>query len=381
MKVFIMSISAGGGHMRAANALKAHILLDDPNSNVMIIDTLKYINPMLDKLIIGSYLKSLKIYPSAFGALYNHAERGDGLSSVSSRFNELMGVRLLPLINAFDPDIIVSTHPFCNDMISTLKLRGLIACPTISIMTDFAPHSFWLHPGIDKYIVSNMDMKQEMVLRGIPNDIIYDFGIPVSPDFLQYHDKKETLTSLNLDSEKFTILLMGGSLGIGNILEVYNLLQELPLDFQIIIICGSNEKLSSTLSIEAETSSKATKVIGYTKNVNMYMQCADLLLTKPGGLTISEALICNTPIGIFSPLPGQEEKNAEFLLRHNLAIDLLNGNDCKQTLCYTLSHPNVLLNIKEKSKFFSRPLAGRNILHLLTKLYNHSPKKASYLEN
>lgn len=334
MKVLIFSISAGGGHSKAAESLKEYIDLYSSKSTVKVIDTLKYINPIIDKVIIGSYLKTIKITPSLFGKLYDYTESDYGLSIISAKFNEIMTYRLLPLIKDFNPDILIATHPFPTEMLSILKSKHKINRPIISILTDYAPHSFWLHPCIDAYIVSNKYMISEMVSKGIPKNTIYPFGIPVSRDFLTNYSREETLSEINFYSDKPTILVMGGSLGIGKITKVYENLLKINEDIQIIVIAGNNKKLYYELlsyrhSLDKDSTSY---IIGFTDKVNKYMQASDLLLTKPGGLTITEALVSSIPLALFSPIPGQEEKNAEFLLTNNLAVDLGDGSNTKDII-------------------------------------------------
>lgn len=370
MRTLIFSVSAGGGHGRAAEAIKDYICLYNPNSDVKIIDTLKYINPIIDKVIIGSYLKTIKVTPSLFGKLYDYSETDYGLATISAKINEILTYRLLPLINDFKPDILIATHPFPTEMLSILKIKHKTELPTMSILTDYAPHSFWLHPCIDAYIVSNSDMIPEMVSKGIPKSTIYDIGIPINPKFFVEYDRKETLEEIQFSPDKTTILIMGGSLGMGKIESIYEELLELENDIQIIVITGSNKKLYyelmkyQNISIE----NKKTYIIGFTDKVNKYMQAADLLLTKPGGLTITEALICKTPIGIFSPIPGQEEKNAEFLIKHNLAVDLRNDKSIKKTIEELLLDPNNLLTIKENCSKFAKPFVGKDIYDLVLQL-------------
>lgn len=372
MKALILTISAGAGHVQAAEAIKKYIMLNNPNSEVKIIDTLKYINPIIDKVVIGSYLKTIKTTPSLFGKLYDYAETDDGLATVSNKVNELLAYRIAPLINELKPEILICTHPFPAEMVSVLKLKRKIDIPVISILTDYAPHSFWIQPAIDAYIVSNSDMIDGMISRGVKRDIIYDLGIPVSPSFIEQHDRNATFNELNLAPDKPTLLIMGGSLGIGKISDIYNELLKMYMDIQILVITGSNKKLYSELTKLKDSSSKDTRIIGFTDNVNKYMQACDLLLTKPGGLTITEALICRTPIAIFSPIPGQEEKNAEFLLKHNLAIDLGDGKNCSNTIEKLLSSPDTLNTIKYNSAKFSKPCAGHDIYKLLEQLIKNN---------
>lgn len=370
MKVLIFSISAGGGHSKAADSIKEYIDLYYPNATVRVIDTLKYINPIIDKVIIGSYLKTIKITPSLFGKLYDYSESDYGLSIISAKFNEIMTYRLLPLIKDFNPDIFIATHPFPTEMLSILKSKHKINKPIISILTDYAPHSSWLHPCIDAYIVSNECMIPEMVSKGIPKNTIYPFGIPVSKDFLITYNKDETLSEINFYPDKPTILVMGGSLGIGKITKVYENLLKVDGDIQIIVITGNNKKLyyellSYTRSLDKN---KTSYIIGFTDKVTKYMQASDLLLTKPGGLTITEALVSNIPLALFSPIPGQEERNAEFLLANNLAVDLGDASNTKDIIENLLKDPSKLVTIKENQIKFSKPDVGKNIYNLILKL-------------
>lgn len=368
MKVLILSISAGGGHIHAARAIETYTTINDPNSEVKVIDTLKYINPIIDKVVIGSYLKSIKISPSIFGKLYSYSDNEDGFANVSSKFNELMAFRILPLINDFLPDIILTTHFFPTEMLSILKYKNKLDIPCVTLLTDYSSHNFWIHPGINAYIVSNSDMIGEMMEKGVSKDTIYNLGIPVKPDFIVNYDRTKTLTELNLDPKKLTILIMGGSLGLGKIRNLYEELKIVDRDFQIIVITGSNKKLYSELFKLQATSSKETRIIGFTHEVNKYMQACDLLLTKPGGLTITEALVCETPLGLFSPIPGQEEKNAQFLLRHNLAVNIGKIKHCKESIENLISDSEKLTEMKNNCKDFSKPNSGNDIYKLMVEL-------------
>lgn len=365
MKILILSVSAGGGHIHAAEAIKKYILLNDSKSKVEVVDTLKFINPIIDKLVIGSYLKTLKVSPSLFGKLYNFSETDDNLATFSNKFNEILAKKILPLINNFEPDLIITTHPFPCEMVTILKRKSEISVPIVSVLTDYAPHSFWIHKGVDAYVVSNNDMLEEMVTRGVDRNLIHDLGIPVLPDFINYYDRTETLNELNLNPETSTILIMGGSLGIGKIIDIYEELTKIKTKIQVIVITGNNKKLYCELKSLENTTSTPTRILGYTEEVTKYMQSCDLLLTKPGGLTITEALICKTPIAIFCPIPGQEEKNAEFLIKHKLAIHLNNGENCGGIVEDLITHKDKLNEMKKNCELFAKPCSGNDIYKLL----------------
>ncbi|HCL4439224.1 UDP-glucuronosyltransferase [Clostridium botulinum] len=384
MKILILSVSAGGGHIHAAEALKSYIKLNNNKAEITVIDTLKYINPLIDKVIIGSYLKTLKVTPSLFGKLYDHSEDDEGLATViSSNLSKIMTYKLSHLINEFNPDVIICTHPFPAEMISIMKDKGKLNIPSLTILTDYSPHSFWIQEHTDAYVVSNSDMIDEMVARNVPKNKIFDFGIPISPSFLKKYDKEKTLKELDLNINIPTFLIMGGSLGIGKISDLYSELIKIDQNMQIIIITGNNKKLYSQLNKLKENSNKETRIIGFTDKVNKYMQCCDLLLTKPGGLTITEALVSNIPMAVFSPIPGQEEKNAEFLLRHNLAISIDSIEDTKDIISDLLKSESALKTMSLNCNKFAKPNSGNDIYNLLKFLMsikkNDSSKNKMYV--
>lgn len=371
MRALILSVSAGGGHKHAALALKDYILKFEPVSEVKILDTIKYINPILNKVLIGGYLNTLKITPSLFGKIYRFTEntgKDDSISSFKNKLTEIMAHKILPAIEKFKPDIIICTHWYPVEMVSILKKKNKLNIPIVCIITDYAPHSFWIYPQVDSYIVSNKDMIEEMVHRGINRNSIFDSGIPVGSDFFDRYNRNDTLKELKLDPNKQVILIMGGSLGMGRISGIYSQIANSTKDIQVIVVAGNNKKLYTKLMSIKKTSNVDTRILGFTKDVNKYMQCSDILITKPGGLTISEALICQIPIILFSPIPGQEEKNEEFLLKHNLAISIGDGTNCREKIEQLLSSSETLKIMKHNCKKFSKPNCGYNIFNVINDL-------------
>lgn len=371
MRALILSVSAGGGHKHAALALKDYILKFEPVSEVKILDTIKYINPILNKVLIGGYLNTLKITPSLFGKIYRFTEntgKDDSISSFKNKLTEIMAHKILPAIEKFKPDIIICTHWYPVEMVSILKKKNKLNIPIVCIITDYAPHSFWIYPQVDSYIVSNKDMIEEMVHRGINRNSIFDSGIPVGSDFFDIYNRNDTLKELKLDPNKQVILIMGGSLGMGRISGIYSQIANSTKDIQVIVVAGNNKKLYTKLMSIKKTSNVDTRILGFTKDVNKYMQCSDILITKPGGLTISEALICQIPIVLFSPIPGQEEKNEEFLLKHNLAISIGDGTNCREKIEQLLSSSETLKIMKHNCKKFSKPNCGYNIFNVINDL-------------
>ncbi len=395
MRVIILSASTGGGHMRASLALKSHILNNDCNAVVEIVDTLKYISPILNKTVTEGYEYLAKKTPKIYGVMYNTTNKSNILNSFVMAINNQFSKKLMPLLETFKPDIIITTHPFSTEMVSNLKGLGKISVPILCIMTDYAPHRTWINKNIDGYIVSNEEMVEEMVTMGIQREKIYPFGIPIEDAFYTEKDKTQVFKELNLNQSIPTILLMAGSFGVTNVLKIYNSIVNIDLDFQIIVITGRNKKLYESFKrainnqyrhkmsarlarqknmflkrcgIKYERSGKKeTRLIFFTNEVYKYMKIADLIITKPGGLTISEALACNLPMAIFNAIPGQEEENAEFLIDNNMAVRIGKGQECSRTVRELLEQREKLDRMKDSCRSFNKSLSNKNIFELINK--------------
>lgn len=407
MNVLILSASTGGGHMTAAKALKSYITSKDETSKVEVIDTLEYISPLLNRTISDSYSYMIKKSPKVFAAIYHASNKENKFSDLIVLLNNFFSKKLLSLIDEFKPDVIVATHMFPNEMVSYLKEKKKISLPLVCVMTDYAPHKTWISKNVDAYITANDDMKKDMIKLGVKKEKIYPFGIPVDEAFHVQKDKTEILNTLNLKSDVPTILVMAGSFGVSNILSIYENLLEIEKDFQIIVITGRNKKLydafdrkinpqnykisskinfdkldkfKNSIKIHSETlekikklkrkekKSKPTRLILFTNEVYNYMKAADLIITKPGGLTVSEALASNLPLAIFNAIPGQEEENANFLVKNNMAIKIGNGKKCKEIIEKIISDDENLSSMKNSCIKFDKSKSNENIYELMKNL-------------
>lgn len=367
MKVLVLYVSVGTGHMKAAEALKESIEKQFAGWSVDVLDTLKYINPIIDKVVVGSYLGALKRNPGLYSRLYTASGTGTGIYDISKALNRLLSYRLNSIISEYDPSAIVCTHPFPMQMLSTLKEKNKIKIPAVAILTDYVVHSLWLDSGMDAFIVANDLMKAEMINRGIPGSIIFPYGIPVSPKFLSRVDRNMLLRSLGLDN-KFTVLVMGGGMGFGNIENTMESLLKCDLDIQIIAVTGTNQKLKCHLEFIAKSSTKKVLILSYTDKINELMDISDLLITKPGGMTVSEALVKGLPIFIISPIPGQEEGNASFLIRSGVASKIDDSDQLVNVLSQVTNDPIILNSMRENSRFLGKPHSSTDIATLLGKL-------------
>lgn len=392
MRVLILAATTGGGHMRAAQALGDYILSKEPDAAIKIEDAIEYVSPFINKAVTGGYVYMAKNTPTVYGSFYKSI---DEKKSPANKTIELATVslkkRLIPLVEEFSPDIIVTTHPVASELYVSLKNAGLLDIPIISIMTDFAVHQTYILNGIDAYIVSSREMVDDIVSRGVERTKVYPYGIPVKQEFFNNIDRAAAFESEGLDPELPTILLMAGSFGVTDVLKVYHKIVKSPKDFQIIVITGKNEKLyenfekylkritvKNTLAEIQELikpnvkhrriASKPTKLLYFTNEVEKYMHMADLIVTKPGGLTVSESIAVGLPMAIFKAIPGQEEQNADFLISKNMAVKLEKDKTCTTTINELLNTPERLEGMKRSIKDFAKGNSAANIYLLMKEL-------------
>ncbi len=370
MDVLFLSVAAGGGHIKACEALKEHIENKFPGSRCLVVDTLKYVNPIIDTLVIrGLYLNAVKNAPRIWGKIYDLTESRDNVHELSKSVNKLLAFKIKKLIDEFKPSIIVSTHTFPLQMLSSLKKKGKITIPTMAIITDFVPHPFWLYENIDAYVVAHEFMHYDMVKRGIPKEIIYPYGIPVSSSFQKSGDKAAILKELGLE-DKLTILLMDGSLGFGRVGNTFASLLGMKKDLQIIAVTGHNIRLKRNLERLSKNSEKKVRIFSYTDRIADLMEVSDFIITKPGGLTISESLVKELPILINSPIPGQEVRNANFLQNSGAAVRIMDDDSLDGVLHQILDNPLTLNHMKEMAKRIARPNAAEDTIALMESLVN-----------
>jgi processive 1,2-diacylglycerol beta-glucosyltransferase len=368
MKILILSAATGGGHLRASRAISNYIQEKDPSSRVEVVDAMKSIGSLLDKTVCDGYHILAMKTPKLFGKLYRATNKKSPLADLLNRFSNAFSRLLLPTIAESAPDAIISTHPFVSEMVSHLKAVGAVNVPLITLMTDYGPHRAWIADYADAYVVANADMIPEMEAMGVGREKIYPFGIPVENVFFTPADRPALRKKLGLDASLTTVLIMAGSFGVTNILNIYRQITRTDIPFQAVVITGRNEKLYAAFADEVKASPKRTKLVFFTNEVESYMHVSDLLITKPGGLTVSEALACNIPLAVFDAIPGQEEDNADFLLTHNMAVKLEPGTDCGETIRSLLEDSRRLDGMRSSCTEFDKSHSTENILALTREL-------------
>lgn len=364
LKVLFFSVSIGAGHDLAAQALAAKFKETVPEATIEIVDTFKYINPVLNKVVAGSYMETLKFTPKVWGYLYEQAEEGERMIDLGQIMNKLLSRKLEELLNQFEPDVIICSHAFPCGIISALKEKNSLNIPLVAVITDYTIHSFWLHPYVNAYIIPSEGLKYPMLQQGIAEKLIQPKGIPIRNEFGLSMDKKQIRTELGLEN-KTTILVMGGGLGLGSIPEIVHTLGNCGMDLQVMVIAGSNVKLEEKLK-QMKTKNKLL-VYGYIDFVAKLMAGADLIITKPGGLTTAEVLATGLPMVIVAPLPGQEDRNTEFLLNSGVAAKVRKVEHLPPLISQILENPLRLKHMEEMAECLGKPEAAKETVDFILK--------------
>ena len=295
-KILIFYASYGGGHLSAARSIKEYIEENYTDVETNLVDCVKYVNKAFEKLTTTAYNEMAKKAPWAWLKIYSKSEKGP-FAAISNNSNKIMALKLNKLLQEYNPDIVISTHPFGSQMCTVLKAKGKIHAKIATVMTDYAPHDQWLVNSnlIDYFFVAHDGMKLALEEKGIDSNKIFATGIPLSNRFLKSYNKQEILDEFGLQENKKTILFFaGGEFGLGKS-RTYDMLKTFAENFdylQVVAISGRNEKMKKSFEYLVHHSHKedSIKVLDYTTKVPELMSISDMVVTKPGGLTVTESL-------------------------------------------------------------------------------------------
>jgi processive 1,2-diacylglycerol beta-glucosyltransferase len=334
MRILIATVTAGAGHVAAAAALDEAWRSLYPKDTVEQVDLVKFFSPLHRKIVSDGYVKLVKHAPELWGMMFSKSDT----PSISKRLNRIKRalpsasrVRFARYVKQFKPDIVLCTHYLPLELLAGMKAkntrtttRALPATTaqnsrpfTVCVVTDFEAHALWMEPIVDLYCVAAEETKARLIARGALAEKVIATGIPISAKFAAKTDSKAVRQRLGLRDDQPVLLVLSGGFGMGPVAEILRELDKVERPFQSIVVTGRNEELRRELA--GVDRRHPTHVLGFASNMHELMGLADLIITKPGGLTSSEALALGKPIFILSPIPGQEAANSDFLLERGAA--------------------------------------------------------------
>jgi processive 1,2-diacylglycerol beta-glucosyltransferase len=370
-RILYLYLTKHSGHYAAAMAIEQAARRLDGHTESMVLDSFSHANPVLSKVTLRAYLAALKAAPEIWEWMYDNPEFKERTAKIRELLNRGNSRKLQFILRDFKPDVVVCTQAFACGVLASWKQRTGSAQPVlVGVLTDFVAHRYWAHEKVDLYIAPNDDTKQTLVSQGVAPERVKVHGIPIGDRFLSTADKDAVYKSLGLKPGLPMILVMGGSLGLGPMKSVIRKLDKLPQPFYIVAVTGKNEELKERLDRKGPKLRHPTTIFGFVENVHELMDAAEVVVTKPGGITTAECLAKRLPMIIINPIPGQEAKNTEFLLRHNVAVEAENATDVMLFVDEFLRNPEKLRRMREAASVLGRPRAADHaaeaILSLLT---------------
>lgn len=337
MKYLILSLSTGGGHNSAAQAVAD--ALKTRKQEAEVYDCFGIISPFQSKLVCGAYLWLVKHVPRFFGVLYNSAYRltKPNRESVVYTINAYNTGRLAKFIHECKPDAIVTTHIFAAQQLTYLKKNGKIDLPLAGVVTDYDVQPLWDETDMDVIFTPHESLSEGYRARGVNNARLVATGIPVAPDVCPAENRREAKIAFGLDPERRHVLVAGGSMGAGKLPDTIDmLLKTLDENVQVIVVCGNNKKLMRRFE-RMHIDESRLKVEGYVRPLHKLIAACDLFISKPGGLSSTEAFVARCPLIAAHPIQGVESHNADFMKKHGIAVCPDDDEGIVQEACRLLS--------------------------------------------
>ncbi|MDR0457420.1 MAG: glycosyltransferase [Burkholderiaceae bacterium] len=370
-KFLLLSVSAGAGHVRAAEAIQAFAAIHPSGVQVEHLDVMELVPASFRKLYADLYIKLSSDHPALWGYVYRTVNEGPpratGLRLLRA-IERLNCHALLSEIRRQRPDVIICTHFLPAELLSREIRKRRPMAPVWVQVTDYHLRNRWIVPHMRGYFVATEEMAWRARAQGIAADAVCVSGIPVMPAFGDKAlDRRACASRFGLDPARKIFLLMSGGAGLRGLDSLTARLLAMPEDFQLVVLAGRNRAMLEALQNLAQQHPRRLFAQGYTDQVECLMACADLVITKPGGLTVAEALATGLPMIALARVPGLEERNADFLLEQGVALKAVDMDTLTYRIQTLLTAPERLAAMRCKSAALGRPQAGRAVLDCILK--------------
>jgi len=367
-KVLIAHASAGAGHRKAAEAIH-EALSKNPDCEVEVKDSLEYPGRLFKWVYAQQYLTLISYCPLMWGLLYYSLDNWK-MRKIIAFFRRLLNglffSKFEDFICNYQPDVIISTHFMTSEIISHMKSRGRLKCRLITAVTDFKAHTFWVNNGVDVYTVAIQQTADGLIKKGVQPERIIVTGIPVSLKFEQQRDKQAMRKTLSLREDLFTALIVGGGFGVGPFEKLTDMLTGISGDLQVLVVCGKNKDLFNDLQ-QKFASLKNVKIFGFVDNMHELMAASDILISKSGGLTTSEALKSNIPMIVLKPIPGQEAHNCQSMVEAGAGIRTESIAEVRDNVSRLIEERGLLDQMREAVVKIRHPHSAERIVEIALK--------------
>jgi processive 1,2-diacylglycerol beta-glucosyltransferase len=378
--VLFLSARVGEGHKAAASAVRTRLAARDMRGEV--VDSYRYAASLFSKVVSDGYIGMVRTIPQLYGFIYNRAERATEAGGFRVWASEFTARNIRGLMQRLRPSAVVCTHAFPCGVMSAYKRLYDPSIPVMGIVTDFVVHPFWIYRNIDAYAVATPEIRANLIARGIDARRIGVDGIPVDPRFaLRPVDRGALRDALGLPRAGEVALVMGGGLGLGPLAATVRALARSAKPVTQVVIVGKNRRLELRVAEEARRAGADVRVLGFVENVFDWMHAADVLVTKPGGLSTSEALAAQLPMVLLRPLPGQEERNLRYLASRGAALRTTDGEELVRAVDSVLHDERVARRLQSGARGLAHPDAAERVAARIAAMVQPAFSPASALSS
>jgi processive 1,2-diacylglycerol beta-glucosyltransferase len=367
-KVLVVSVRAGAGHLKAAEAVTEAFVRYHPDVEVRNIDLLDYSNELIRYLYGKMYLDIVKALPEFYAYSYKHYESSKRFIKPRFLIDKFNLGDFFGVVETFDPDVVVATHFIPEAVLENYRRKKKKAFRIAVTLTDYEFHPVWLVSNVDRYFTATEEVAKSLLFYGVPPGNIVTSGIPIHPKFSEEKKKDALLARYGLNGRSPVILISAGSFGVTPLGEVIDDFRAVGEACQIVVVCGNNAELKKELESKSSSEPRLRKVFGFVDFMDELMAMSDLLVTKPGGITVSESLAAGLPMIFIEPIPGQEEANADYLVEQGAAVKARSLPILLHKLELLLKNPGRVAELSSRAKALSRPHAARTIADEAVKL-------------
>jgi processive 1,2-diacylglycerol beta-glucosyltransferase len=364
-RVLVLSASVGAGHLRAAQAVELALRELDPSAVVKNVDVLELTNAAFRRLYGKAYLDLVNMAPHVLGYFYDLLDRPRRKGDRSDRLRlavEKVNLRaFVKFLEAEPCDVIVNTHFLPAEIIASLRGKGRFRTPQFTVTTDFETHRLWVNQPCDHYFTATDEGAAYLQHWGVPASDTTVTGIPIHPAFSKPKDRADCLRRQGLVGDRPIVLQLAGGFGVGPIEQIYRGVLEVATPLEIVVVAGRNTEAKKQLDRVRVPARHRAKLLGFTDQIDELMAVADVVLSKPGGLTTSEVLARGAAMAIVNPIPGQESRNSDFLLENGAAIKINNIGTLPHKVTQLLADPRRLATIKTAARRLGRPQAAFDV--------------------
>lgn len=352
-KVLILTANYGDGHLKIASSIEKELKIKDPSLEINVVNLFHEAHPFANKVIRDIYLKCYSNAPKFYHFLY-YATKDIRRNYYINNIIGLFGRRkLAEYLRIFNPDIVINTFPVLAMPMMYKKGRTRIPCYTV--ITDYGVHSQWIDPGVTKYFVASEMLIKQMTEQGIEKDKIQVTGIPVSLECEQL-DKEAFIKKYELKDNGMPIItLLAGASGLmRNLDETCIALESMKSEAQFLIVCGRNKALKELIQNKILKGKDGVKVFGFVDNLHEIMMGSDIVISKAGGITTTEALNMGVPLVVYGTPAGQEYENTKFLIKHECGYYAKNNNELVDIVSKLIKDPEIMNRMRENTKRISK---------------------------